>query len=350
MSISWGDSLFLIGPYTIVSRSLLAPMAGVTDLPFRRLCRRLGAGLAASEMLTSDTRLWHSQKSSARLMIDGDEAPRAIQIAGSEPAAMAEAARAAVLRGAQIIDINMGCPAKKVCRKAAGSALLRDEDLVTDILQAVTAAADVPVTLKIRTGWSPSEKNALTIARIAEDCGIVALAVHGRTRACRFGGSAEYDTMAAIAQSVSIPVIANGDIDSPLKARQVLDYTGAAAVMVGRAAQGNPWIFQAINCFLETGESATAPSVSERGDLILEHLNALHDFYGASMGMKIARKHIGWYFQYEAQHEPQQDPGLTESGISEFRRRFNRLESTQTQKMAVRHYFAQRLIKEEIAA
>ncbi len=329
-------------------------MAGVTDLPFRRLCRRLGAGLAASEMLTSDTRLWHSQKSSARLMIDADEAPRAIQIAGSEPAAMAEASQGAVLRGAQIIDINMGCPAKKVCRKAAGSALLRDERLVTEILQAVTAAVDVPVTLKIRTGWSPNEKNALTIARIAEDCGIVALAVHGRTRACRFTGNAEYDTMAAIAQAVSIPVIANGDIDSPLKARRVLDHTGAAAVMVGRAAQGNPWIFKAINCFLETGKPATAPSVSERGDLILEHLNALHDFYGASMGMRIARKHIGWYFQQELQQElqqePQRDPGQSQSETLEFRHRFNRLESIQTQKMAVRHYFAQRLIKEEIAA
>lgn len=329
--------MFQIGPYPIGSRSLLAPMAGVTDLPFRRLCRRLGAGLAASEMVTSDTRLWHSRKSSARLFREAQDVPHAVQIAGSEPAMMAAAACAAVQSGAQIIDINMGCPAKKVCKKAAGSALLRDESLVAEILQAVTGAVDVPVTLKIRTGWSPAEKNALTVARIAEDCGIVALAVHGRTRACRFNGCAEYDTVAAIVQAVSIPVIANGDIDSPQKARQVLDHTGAAAVMIGRAAQGNPWIFKAINNYLATGQLPPAPGAAERSDLMLEHLNALYSFYGATMGVRIARKHIGWYLQ-------------AQPDACEFRQTFNRLESTQMQKTAVRAYFAQSHIKEEIAA
>lgn len=312
-------------------------MAGVTDVPFRRLCRRMGAGLAASEMVTSDTRLWNSQKSSTRLTWEQDESPRAIQIAGSEPDMMAEAASGAVARGAQIVDINMGCPAKKVCKKAAGSALLRDERLVADILQAVTRAVDVPVTLKIRTGWSPAERNALAIARIAEDHGIAALAIHGRTRACRFQGSAEYDTMAAVAQSISIPVVANGDIQSPQNARYVLDYTGAAAVMVGRAAQGNPWIFREINGFLATGEIPAAPSARERSRVMLEHLDALYEFYGEFMGVKIARKHIGWYLQ-------------AQPDACEFRQTFNRLESTQTQKMAVRDYFAQRHDNEEIAA
>ncbi len=316
-------------------------MAGVTDVPFRRLCTRLGAGLAASEMVTSDTRLWHSRKSSTRLVEDGDHTPHTVQIAGGDPAMMANAARAAADQGARIIDINMGCPAKKVCKRDAGSALLRDESLVASILLAVTAAVDVPVTLKIRTGWSPSEKNALTIARIAEDCGIVALAVHGRTRACRFNGIAEYDTVAAVAQSVAMPVIANGDIDSPQKARQVLEYTGAAAVMVGRAAQGNPWIFAAINEYLATGQVPAAPSVAERATLILEHLEALHDFYGATMGVRIARKHIGWYLlgEHEQAHSAR-----------EFRQKFNQLDTTHTQKTAVRDYFAQRHIKEEIAA
>lgn len=335
-----GDRLFHIGPYEIPGHSLLAPMAGVTDVPFRQLCRRMGAGLAASEMVTSDTRLWHSQKSSSRLaglanMSDAE--PRTVQIAGGEPAMMAEAARAAVERGAQIVDINMGCPAKKVCKKAAGSALLRDEQLVSDILQAVTSAVAVPVTLKIRTGWSPAEKNALTVARIAEDHGIAALAVHGRTRACRFNGSAEYDTIAALVESVSMPVIANGDIDSASKARDVLEHTGAAAVMIGRAAQGNPWIFREINAFIAAGELPAAPTAAERSQLMLEHLDALHDFYGEFMGIRIARKHIGWYLQ-------------AQPNGSEFRQTFNRLESTQTQKVAVREYFAQRHTDEEIAA
>lgn len=315
-------------------------MAGVTDVPFRQLCRRMGAGLATSEMVTSDTRLWNSQKSSSRLAgLAGtaDAEPRSIQIAGGEAAMMAEAARAAVALGAQIVDINMGCPAKKVCKKAAGSALLRDEQLVADILRAVTTAVEVPVTLKIRTGWSPSEKNALTIARIAEDHGIAALAVHGRTRACRFNGNAEYDTIAQVVESVSMPVIANGDIDTPDKARDVLEKTGAAAVMIGRAAQGNPWIFREINAFIATGEPPAAPSTAERSELMLEHLDALHRFYGDFMGVRIARKHIGWYLQAQPDG-------------SEFRHIFNRLESTQTQKVAVRDYFAQRHTDEEIAA
>ena len=297
----------------------------------------MGAGLAASEMITADTRLWHSSKSTCRLAMVADDSPHAVQIAGSEPAMMAQAAQAAVARGADIIDINMGCPAKKVCNKAAGSALLRDERLVADILTAVIAAVAVPVTLKIRTGWSPTEKNAVSVARIAEDCGIAALAVHGRTRACRFNGVAEYDTVAAVVDSVSIPVIANGDIDSAVKASQVLDCTGAAAVMVGRAAQGNPWLFQEINTYLATHQLPATPTAAERSALMLEHLDALADFYGEFMGVKIARKHIGWYLQ-------------TQPNACTFRQTFNRLDSTHTQKMAVRDYFAQHHTTEEIAA
>jgi len=270
-------------------------MAGVTDQPFRKLCRALGAGLVVSEMVTSDTRLWKSNKSQWRLNHDGEGDPISVQIAGGEPAMMAEAARENVALGAQIIDINMGCPAKKVCNRAAGSALLKDEQLVADILHAVTAAVSVPVTLKIRTGWDAELKNAVRIAKLAEDSGIALLSVHGRTRADAFRGDAEYETIAAVKQAVGIPVLANGDIDSVHKARAVLQLTGADGVMIGRAAQGNPWIFAAINHFLSTGEELPKPDIETVQLTLNAHIQALHQFYGDFMGVRIARKHLGWY-------------------------------------------------------
>ncbi len=289
--------MFQIGHFNIDTSTILAPMAGVTDLPFRQLCRKLGAGLAVSEMITADTRHWNSRKSSFRLQHGDDPSPRAVQIVGNDPQMMATAALRNVELGAEIIDINMGCPAKKVCKKAAGSALLRDEKLVAEILSAVTGAVDVPVTLKIRTGWSPEKRNAPVIARIAEDSGIRALAVHGRTRACRFTGSAEYDTIARIVSAVSIPVLANGDITSAEQAKEVLDHTGAAAVMIGRGAQGNPWLFREINHYLETGRPAAQPTLTEIADTVLWHIGELHKFYGEFLGPRIARKHVAWYCQ-----------------------------------------------------
>ncbi len=277
-------------------------MAGVTDAPFRRICQEMGAGLATSEMLTSDTALWNSRKSNQRLTDDRSNplGIKSIQIAGSEPRKMANAAKACVDNGAQIVDINMGCPAKKVCKKAAGSSLLRDEQLVADILKAVVSAVDVPVTLKIRTGWSPDSKNGTAIARIAEDSGVQALAVHGRTRACRFKGEAEYETIGAIAQSVQIPVIANGDIDSPQKAAQVLKETGASAVMIGRAAQGQPWLLREISHYLTNQECLPAPTMLEVSKVLSSHLEGLHQFYGEHLGVRIARKHVKWYLQHLA--------------------------------------------------
>jgi tRNA-dihydrouridine synthase B len=318
-----------IGPYTLPNRLILAPMAGVTDRPFRQLCRRLGAGLVVSEMVTSDVRLWNSRKSSLRLLHAGDPEPRSVQIAGGDPQMLAEAARKNVELGAQIIDINMGCPAKKVCNKAAGSALLRDEPLVREILAAVVGAVDVPVTLKIRTGWDRANKNGVTVAKIAEDAGIAALAVHGRTRADLYTGEAEYDTIAAIKQAVSIPVFANGDIDSPQKARTVLDATGADALLIGRAAQGRPWIFREIEHYLRTGETLPAPGLLEVERILLEHLATLHAFYGDEMGVRIARKHVGWYL-------------ATLPGAREFRAQFNRLDSTDAQCAHVRAFFRER--------
>ncbi|ERH53094.1 tRNA-dihydrouridine synthase B [Ectopseudomonas chengduensis] len=304
-------------------------MAGVTDRPFRQLCRRLGAGLVVSEMVTSDVRLWNSRKSSLRLLHAGDPEPRSVQIAGGDPQMMADAARKNVELGAQIIDINMGCPAKKVCNKAAGSALLRDEPLVREILDAVVGAVDVPVTLKIRTGWDRQNKNGITVAKIAEDAGIAALSVHGRTRADLYTGEAEYDTIAAIKQAISIPVFANGDIDSPQKAKAVLDATGADALLIGRAAQGRPWIFREIEHYLRTGEILPAPSLLEVERILLEHLAALHAFYGELMGTRIARKHVGWYL-------------ATLPGAREFRAQFNRLDSTDAQCAHVRAFFRER--------
>jgi tRNA-dihydrouridine synthase B len=284
-----------IGPHKLVNNLALAPMAGVTDLPFRLLCRRMGAGIAAGEMLTSDVRLWHTEKSRRRMDHSGEAEPRIVQIAGGDPQMMAEAARRNADAGAQIIDINMGCPAKKVCNKAAGSALMKDEPLVRHILHAVVKAVDIPVTLKMRTGWDASNRNAIAIARMAEDIGIQALAIHGRTRACGYQGIAEYDTIRAIKQSVAIPIFANGDIDSPLKAKLVLDLTGADGLMVGRSAQGRPWIFRQINAYLNDGSICDEPSILEVRDIMLAHLRDLHAFYGDEAGVRVARKHIDWY-------------------------------------------------------
>jgi tRNA-dihydrouridine synthase B len=284
-----------IGPYELSSNLALAPMAGVTDLPFRLLCRNLGAGIAAGEMLTSDVRLWHTEKSRRRMDHSGEAEPRVVQIAGGDAEMMAEAARRNADAGAQIIDINMGCPAKKVCNKAAGSALLRDERLVADILTAVVKAVTVPVTLKIRTGWDPEHRNGVSIAMLAQDCGIQSLAVHGRTRACHYTGNAEYATAALIKQAVTIPVFVNGDIDSPQKAKAVLEETRADGLMIGRSAQGRPWIFREIHAFLTTGQLLAPPSAREVRDTMLTHLCNLHDFYGEAAGVRVARKHIGWY-------------------------------------------------------
>jgi tRNA-dihydrouridine synthase B len=284
-----------IGPYTIEPNLLLAPMAGVTDKPFRMLCKRLGAGLCVSEMTTADPRLWNTRKSLHRMDHADEPAPISVQIAGTDPAILAEAARHNVEHGAQIIDINMGCPAKKVCNVWAGSALMHDEALVARILSAVVAAVDVPVTLKIRTGWDREHRNGPAIARIAEDCGIAALAVHGRTRADQYTGSAEYDTVAAIKQALRIPVLANGDIDSSEKAAAVLRYTGCDGLLIGRAAQGRPWIFREIAHYLATGEKFPEPTLPEIRDILLGHLAHLHAFYGEESGVRIARKHLGWY-------------------------------------------------------
>ena len=284
-----------IGPYVLSSPFVLAPMAGVTDRPFRALCRRFGAGMATSEMTTADTGLWQTAKSRRRLDLDLDSQPVAVQIAGSEPLQLAMAARACVDRGAQIIDINMGCPAKKVCRKLAGSALLKDERLVKEILDAVVAAVEVPVTLKIRTGWDPKNRNGATIARIAEDAGIQSLAVHGRTRACRYRGNAEFETIARIKKSVDIPVIANGDIDSLEKSLEVLRLTNVDGLMIGRSAQGRPWIFRDLVLGLKNGKQIQPVAKQELRDIITGHLNELHRFYGEQTGVRVARKHLTWY-------------------------------------------------------
>ncbi len=284
-----------IGTFTLEAPLALAPMAGVTDPPFRRLCREMGAGLAASEMLISDVRLWGSNKSRHRLPHAGEPEPRAVQIAGAEPHMLAEAARLNEQLGAQIIDINMGCPAKKVCRQAAGSALMRDESLVRRILEAVVGAVRIPVTLKMRTGWDASSRNAVAIARMAEDIGVAALAVHGRTRADMFRSDVEYETIREVVTRVGIPVFANGDIDSPQAALAVLRRTGAAGVMIGRAAQGRPWIFRQVKSYLTTGTAVEPPSAPQLRDIITRHVEALHECYGDDAGVRIARKHIGWY-------------------------------------------------------
>ncbi|MCH8499952.1 MAG: tRNA dihydrouridine synthase DusB [Marinobacter sp.] len=316
-----------IGPYTLPNALILAPMAGVTDRPFRLLCRRLGAGLAVSEMVIADSSLWHTRKSRLRLDHTGEPEPRSVQIAGGDPDMLAQAARLNAEHGAQIIDINMGCPAKKVCNKAAGSALMKDEALVQAILTAVVKAVEVPVTLKMRTGWDRDNRNALNIARMAEDAGIQALAIHGRTRADAYQGEAEYDTIAEVKSRISIPVFANGDITTPEQARQVLQHTGADGLLIGRAAQGRPWIFREIDHYLRTGTHLPAPSLDEVEAILLEHVQDLHGFYGETMGVRIARKHVGWYLQAHDENR-------------QFRKRFNAIETTAEQFDIIRHYFA----------
>lgn len=307
-----------IGPYTLSSPVILAPMAGVTDVPFRKLCRAFGAGLAVSEMVSSNSLLWGSKKTLWRIAHAEEDAPRSVQIAGSDPRLMAEAARFNCAQGAQIIDINMGCPAKKVCNVMAGSALLKDEKRVAEILEAVVAAVDVPVTLKIRTGWDTQNRNAPRIAQIAEQSGVQALAIHGRTRACAYRGAAEYDTIAAVKAQTNIPIIANGDIRDPEKARAVLQRTGADAVMIGRAAQGYPWIFREVVHYLRTGDRLPPPPVAEVRRVLLGHLRHLYDFYGEYTGVRMARKHLAWYSKSQPQG-------------AAFRRQVTRLDKAQAQ-------------------
>ena len=316
-----------IGPHLLRNNLIVAPMAGVTDRPFRQLCKRLGAGMAVSEMVTSNSLLYGSEKTRRRANHEGEVAPISVQIAGADPAMMAQAARHNVDNGAQIIDINMGCPAKKICNVMAGSALLKDESLVGRILAAVVEAVpEVPVTLKTRTGWDKSTRNALTVLKIAQESGIQALALHGRTRACAYTGEAEYDTIKAVKAEARIPVIANGDITSPEKARLVLAHTGADAVMIGRAAMGRPWLFREVAHFLSTGEHLPAPEVTEIHQIMLEHLDDLYRFYGEVTGVRMARKHIAWYTR-----------GLADS--AGFRHAMNRLETTREQLAAADEFF-----------
>ena len=312
-------------------------MAGVTDRPFRQLCRAQGAGLVISEMVSANALLWGSRKTRRRIDHTGEAEPIAVQIAGADPAQMAAAARFNVDQGAQIIDINMGCPAKKVCNVMAGSALLQDEALVGRILEAVVAAVDVPVTLKIRTGWDPAHRNATVIAGIAEQAGVQALAVHGRTRDCRFRGEAEHDTVREIKTRVSIPVIANGDITTPQRAAEVLEYTGADAIMIGRAAQGRPWIFREISHYLATGRHLPTPGPAEISDILCQHLENLYAFYGEYTGVRVARKHIAWYSK-----------GQRDGNV--FRQRVNHIESATSQLDYVRQYFARLAEQAELAA
>ena len=318
-----------IGPYNISSPFVLAPMAGITDLPFRRLCREFGAGMTTSEMTTADSSLWQTQKSRKRLEMEMgiDSEPRVVQIAGSDPARMALAAKLVVERGAQIVDINMGCPAKRVCKSLAGSALLENEPLVGRILDAVVAATDVPVTLKIRTGPDPQQRNGVRIARLAAACGIAALAVHGRTRACRFKGRAEYETIARIKDEVSIPVIANGDITTVEKSLEVLKLSSADALMIGRAAQGRPWIFRELNHFHQTGKHVQPLEKNQVRDIMLDHLDDLYQFYGERTGVRVARKHLSWYCA-----------SLKNSG--DFRSRVVRVDSATEQIRLTRNYFS----------
>jgi tRNA-dihydrouridine synthase B len=319
-------TILQIGPYQLRNNLVVAPMAGVTDRPFRMLCKKLGAGLAVSEMVTSNSLLYGSEKTLRRANHEGEVEPISVQIAGADPKMMAEAAIHNVKHGAQIIDINMGCPAKKICNVMAGSALLRDEPLVSQILKAVVKAVDVPVTLKIRTGWDKQNRNAIAVAKMAQDIGVQALAMHGRTRACMYTGDAEYDTIAAVREVLEIPLIANGDITTPEKAKYVLDYTGADAVMIGRAAQGRPWIFREIEHYLQTGEHMPAPEVEEIRSVMLEHLHDLYEFYGELTGMRVARKHISWYTK-----------GLKDS--AQFRHQMNQLQSIPEQLAAIEAFF-----------
>ncbi|MDX1491537.1 MAG: tRNA dihydrouridine synthase DusB [Pseudohongiellaceae bacterium] len=326
-----------IGKHQLPNRVILAPMAGITDSAFRDICIEQGAGLAVAEMLTCNTSLWQSDKSRARLVRKSSPGPESVQIAGSDPKMMAEAARMQVDMGADIVDINMGCPAKKVLKRAAGSALLKDIPLVTKILDSVVNAVDVPVTLKIRTGWCPESRNGIEVAKIAQDSGIQLLSVHGRTRECRFKGEVEYDTIARIKQTVDIPVIANGDIQDAHKAKQVLDYTGADGVMIGRAAQGNPWIFQQINHYLEHSKPLPQKTPAQIQDILLAHMKSLYELYGEFKGTLFARKHVGWY-----------SADLPES--REFKKNFNQLDTPESQLKRVQEYFAALTDKKEARA
>ena len=317
-----------IGPYQLKNNLIVAPMAGVTDRPFRILCKRLGAGMAVSEMVSSNSLLYGSEKTKRRANHEGEVDPISVQIVGADPDMLAQAAQYNVDNGAQIIDINMGCPAKKICNVMAGSALLQNEPLVAQLLEAVVKAVSVPVTLKIRTGWDKQNRNAIRIAKIAESSGIQALAIHGRTRACAYTGDAEYDTIAAVKASVNIPIIANGDIISPEKVKYVLEQTGADAVMIGRAAQGRPWIFREIEHFLATGEHLPSPQVGEIHRVLRDHVHELYLFYGEHTGLRVARKHISWYTK-----------GL--AGSAHFRHRMNQLEDPAEQLAAVDEFFAE---------
>jgi tRNA-dihydrouridine synthase B len=317
-----------IGSHILKNNLIVAPMAGVTDRPFRQLCKSMGAGMAVSEMVSSNSLLWGSDKTRRRANHEGEVDPISVQIAGADPAMMADAARYNVAHGAQIIDINMGCPAKKICNVMAGSALLKDQPLVGKILDAVVGAVKVPVTLKIRTGWDTVNKNAVAVARIAESAGVQALAIHGRTRACAYAGEAEYDTIAAVKALVKIPVIANGDITTPEKAKHVLEHTCADAIMIGRAAQGRPWIFREISHYLATGTHLPLPEVVEIHRVLIKHLHELYDFYGEYSGVRIARKHISWYTK-----------GL--KGSASFRHAMNQLQTTDQQLEAVNEFFGE---------
>lgn len=317
-----------IGRHILRNNLIVAPMAGVTDRPFRQLCKSMGAGMAVSEMVSSNSLLWGSEKTRRRANHEGEVDPISVQIAGADPAMMAEAARYNVAQGAQIIDINMGCPAKKICNVMAGSALLQDQPLVGRILDAVVGAVSVPVTLKIRTGWDTQHKNALAVAQIAQSAGIQALAIHGRTRACAYTGHAEYDTIAAVKAAVKIPIIANGDINTPEKVRYVLAYTGADAVMIGRAAQGRPWIFREISHYLATGNHLQLPEVAEIHRVLIGHLHELYNFYGEYSGARIARKHISWYTK-----------GLVGSAV--FRHAMNQLQTSDQQLAAINKFFSE---------
>jgi tRNA-dihydrouridine synthase B len=326
-----------IGPYQLENNLVLAPMAGVTDRPFRQLCKRMGAGLAVSEMVSSNSLLWGSEKTKRRANHDGEVEPKSIQIAGADPKMMADAARYNVDNGAQIIDINMGCPAKKICNVMAGSALLQDEPLVSRILDAVVGAVDVPVTLKIRTGWDQTHRNGTRIARLAESAGVQAISIHGRTRACGYKGDAEYDTIAAIKSSINIPVIANGDITTPEKAKYVLEYTGVDGIMIGRAAQGRPWIFREVEHYLKTGEKLPEPDVAEVRDILLEHLKNLYEFYGEYTGVRVARKHISWYSKGHRHG-------------AAFRQTVNQVDTVEDQLKLTQEFFDKLMMREELAA
>ncbi|MDH5257110.1 MAG: tRNA dihydrouridine synthase DusB [Gammaproteobacteria bacterium] len=326
-----------IGPYKLTGKAFLAPMAGVTDKPFRDICRQLGAAMTTSEMVSSEAGLRDSQKTKERLIFSEDDNLRSVQIVGSDPEKLADAARFNVENGAHIIDINMGCPAKKVCSVAAGSALMRDEKLVEKILHRVVNAVDVPVTLKTRTGWDLENKNGVSVATIAENAGISAIAVHGRTRACMYTGEAEYETIAKIKSQISIPVIVNGDITSAEKAKEILTFTNADAVMIGRGAQGNPWIFREINAYLETGLFIEAATKAERQNVLTDHIKKLYQFYGEYRGVRIARKHINWYCN------------MLEGYIS-FRKKMNQIDNADDQLAVVYDFFHQSKMEGEKAA